>query len=638
MLWPSLLCVVLAGLFWQAAVNSWVPEPYLDEIFHIPQAQKYCQGRWSYWDDKITTPPGLYLISNAILRLTWLVTGGCSAQALRMTNWLAIAAMPLIAMKCRGLIEGLLAERQFEGGKRSPPSREPVLSTYAFHTGLNIALFPLLFFFSGLYYTDVYSTLVALAAYWNHLTRVSTNSAVTWKSDVLVVVFGVASLAMRQTNVFWVAAFMGGLEAVHAVKLLRPPPTSLGQSDRETKFKFYLWRYSQGSVHDPPLNKAGLEDVVLCVLSIAIAVCCNPFRVLRQIWAHVVVVILFVGFVFWNGGVVLGDKSNHIATIHLPQLLYIWPLFAFFSAPLILAWPIQRLANILGDNGSSNSNNNCTANSDPQDPCTGQQQAISGASWLSITMNLTGIAALVPLTLAIVRYNTIIHPFTLADNRHYMFYIFRYSILRADWVRYALVPVYITAGLLCWAVLGGVRQHSSGIDRPSITTTNSSSSSLSIKETLHTSNDYGTPTIQTASSHPADNKTSHLAPSLSTALIWFLTTALSLITAPLVEPRYFILPWVFWRLLTPSWSIPWRFLNGASLLKRTDSGDNNNKGINQKKGSDNKAAYDVRLFVETAWFILINIATMYIFITRPFYWKNPDGSLADGGQVQRFMW
>lgn len=31
-----------------------------DEIFHIPQAQKYCQGKFFEWDGKITTPPGLY--------------------------------------------------------------------------------------------------------------------------------------------------------------------------------------------------------------------------------------------------------------------------------------------------------------------------------------------------------------------------------------------------------------------------------------------------------------------------------------------------------------------------------------------------------------------------------------------------
>lgn len=30
-----------------------------DEPFHVPQAQAYCNGDWSYWDQKITTPPGL---------------------------------------------------------------------------------------------------------------------------------------------------------------------------------------------------------------------------------------------------------------------------------------------------------------------------------------------------------------------------------------------------------------------------------------------------------------------------------------------------------------------------------------------------------------------------------------------------
>lgn len=57
--WPSFLAVALAGLAWQATVSLLVPDPYLDEIFHIPQAQKYCDGHWSEWNDKITTPPGL---------------------------------------------------------------------------------------------------------------------------------------------------------------------------------------------------------------------------------------------------------------------------------------------------------------------------------------------------------------------------------------------------------------------------------------------------------------------------------------------------------------------------------------------------------------------------------------------------
>ncbi|KAF3767200.1 family 59 glycosyltransferase [Cryphonectria parasitica EP155] len=579
--WHPLLCLAIAGLCWHAVVTIWVPEPYLDEVFHIPQAQKYCQGRFLEWDDKITTPPGLYILSYVLLRMGFIFKN-CSAEALRLTNWLAIIFTPFVALQCRRLIEARLAERASDGRK----SRPFELSAYALHTGLNIALFPLLFFFSGLYYTDVFSTFVVLLAYQNHLARVSTGPISPW-SDALVVLLGVGALFMRQTNVFWVVVFMGGLEAVHKVKLLRPPPTSFGHSDRETRLKFFLWRYSQGEVHDPPLNEAGLEDVFLCGLSIGIAVCCNVFRVLRQIWAHIVVMALFVGFVAWNGSVVLGDKTNHVATIHLAQMLYIWPLFAFFSAPLLFPRILQPVLSFFEES-----------------PSTVHDTSKQPTSTSVITLlNLVGYASLAPLFLAIVQYNTVIHPFTLADNRHYMFYIFRYSILRAGWVRYALVPAYISCVLLCWKVLGGLIP-----SKDSDNNTNSPSSSV-----VHSATD---PDAHDDLSSPT--ATSYLGPSLSTALIWLLTTALSLITAPLVEPRYFILPWVFWRLLVPSWSVPRGLQKGWPL----------------RFGG----RYDVRLWAETAWFVLVNMVTMYIFITRPFFWRNEDGSLADGGRVQRFMW
>ena len=30
-----------------AVINAAAPEPYMDEIFHVPQALKYCQGRFT---------------------------------------------------------------------------------------------------------------------------------------------------------------------------------------------------------------------------------------------------------------------------------------------------------------------------------------------------------------------------------------------------------------------------------------------------------------------------------------------------------------------------------------------------------------------------------------------------------------
>ena len=42
--------------------------PYMDEVFHVPQAKAYCDGNFSHWDDKITTLPGLYYVSYIIFR------------------------------------------------------------------------------------------------------------------------------------------------------------------------------------------------------------------------------------------------------------------------------------------------------------------------------------------------------------------------------------------------------------------------------------------------------------------------------------------------------------------------------------------------------------------------------------------
>ncbi|CAG8471450.1 451_t:CDS:2 [Scutellospora calospora] len=50
---------VVLNKFVANLVNTVVPNPYMDEIFHISQAQKYCEGNYFEWDPKLTTPPGL---------------------------------------------------------------------------------------------------------------------------------------------------------------------------------------------------------------------------------------------------------------------------------------------------------------------------------------------------------------------------------------------------------------------------------------------------------------------------------------------------------------------------------------------------------------------------------------------------
>ncbi|KAK1755540.1 glycosyltransferase [Echria macrotheca] len=550
--------IVLRGLFvlflairsWLALVEHYVPEPYLDEFFHIPQAQTYCEGRFWDWDDKITTPPGLYLLSVATHQLFMFTT--CSTLSLRSTNLLATLLTAMVATRCHMAI-------QAQHGQRSHGQ--------SLHTGLNIALFPVIFFFSALYYTDVVSTLAVLIAYENHLTRVGEQRPGIL-NDVWTVVLGLAALLMRQTNVFWVVVYMGGLEAVHALRQLRPAPVEVPKNMSLVEHvRFYLWRDSVGERHDPPLGEAWPEDWLFCTVSIGVAALFNPGRVLRQIWPHITILSLFAGFVAWNGGVVLGDKSNHVATIHLAQMLYIWPFFAFFSAPLLIP-SLLSLLNL------------------PRTKTLATQMTkkIYYIPYILVTLGVS---------VAIVKYNTIIHPFTLADNRHYMFYIFRYTILRSIPLRYALVAAYTLARWLVWDTLSG--SPSPSTNQPPPTTT---------------------PKYKpNATPSPANS------PNTSTALLWLLATTLSLVTAPLVEPRYFILPWVFWRLLVPAW--------------RPSDYDSNFTGL---KWLRRMGGTDPRLVLESVWFLMINAGTMYMFLFRPFYWRDAEGNVADGGRVQRFMW
>ncbi|KAI1259776.1 DIE2/ALG10 family-domain-containing protein [Xylariaceae sp. FL1019] len=577
---------------WLRLVNDNVHEPYLDEVFHVPQAQVYCEGRYYDWDDKITTPPGLYILTVLHNRL---MSRSCTIRNIRAFNADVTFFIAVIALACRSSLE---KTHSGQNGTAQRPSNHDIWS------GVNIALFPVTMFFSGLYYTDPLSTAVVLLAYYQHLKGPSSGSF-SYLHPLLVVALGIFALLNRQTNVFWVVGYLGGLEVVRSIKELKPKavetPTFQNLSEQ---VHFYVKRYSLGDIHDPPVGLAYPVDIALCVISIAIAAVCNIPKILRAtLLARGLILGAFSAFILWNGGVVLGDKSNHVATVHLAQMLYIWPLFAFFSAPLFIPKILSIVQTVYQALVTPQASKNEKSNpgSPPVQTASLQICNLIG-SCHSLHRVLLTVVALVAMGL-VVRFNTIIHPFTLADNRHYMFYVFRYSILRAWWIRYALVPIYVVCAWLCWAALQG---SSTAADPPRSRWIQSPFSTgvqgFKNKKSSGSSKDLSAekPAWGAETSAPT-----------STVLLLLLTTALSLITAPLVEPRYFILPWVFWRLLLPA-SSPW--------------------------SRDGQRKIDPILMLESGWFLLINVTTMYVFLKKPFLWYAPDGTLLDEGRVQRFMW
>jgi alpha-1,2-glucosyltransferase len=231
---------------WMIRVNAVVPEPYLDEVFHVPQAQAYWAHKWSQWDPKLTTPPGLYLWSYALCAALLLLRGTptkLTTEVLRMTN----VATTAIFLPWR--LQTLLDTIQKVTNDRK-------LSSYLGHTALNICLFPPLFFFSGLYYTDILALLVVVEAYNWDLKRASAGGS-GFLQTLGFLAFGLAALVCRQTNIFWVSVFLGGLQVVRKVR------TSSSTCSSSKVSKIVKQGLQQNELYDPLVSEATLAGELM---------------------------------------------------------------------------------------------------------------------------------------------------------------------------------------------------------------------------------------------------------------------------------------------------------------------------------------------------------------------------------------
>jgi len=363
--------VLLACLASQVA--QLVPQPYMDEIFHIPQAQAYCAGNYTQWDPKITTLPGLYLFSVGLLRpLHFLLSPSlpliatCSVVMLRSVN-LLIALTNLLLIHC------------LTGARHG--QKEGYSELLGLWSSLNISLLPPLFFSSLLYYTDPLSTCLVLLTYTLHISD----------RPLLASLAGAFSVLCRQTNIVWVflaAAETAGqvaLEEVRAHQLrTRHPPTipltATGQ----------LAELSQG-----------LAQLVVSPILLARLVGLIVFRCI----GYIIVGLAFLAFVHFNQGIVVGDRSAHLATVHVLQLCY----FSAFFLGLTLPWTVHHLRDF------------------PKFLCKHP---------LMIMLAVTVLTC-------VVHWGTMAHPYLLADNRHFTFYLWRKVIMQHWTFKFLLIPIYI---------------------------------------------------------------------------------------------------------------------------------------------------------------------------------------------------
>ena len=332
-------------------------------------------------------------------------------------------------------------------------------------TAFVIVQFPLLYFFTFLYYTDVGSTLFVLIAYYASMKS----------RHMLAALAGVLAILFRQTNIVWVGfccftAILDNLKRTGVVKKEDP---------------LYLQIYN---------TVTGCFKSIVSTLSIA--------------FPYVTVLLGFVCFVVVNNGIVVGDRSSHEASLNFPQILY----FSIFTITFSCFIALNYL------NVVSTFKTTCNV--------------------LTSFGNAASVLILTTAMFLAVHYFTYQHLYLISDNRHFTFYIWRRVFGYHPHVKYFLVPVYLISVLVMTKELSFKR---SGI----------------------------------------------------WILVFFACTGIVLIPQKLLEFRYFIIPYLLFRLN----------LRTSSLLQ---------------------------LFTEGLVYTLVNFTTMWIFLRRT--------HTQNGLSGQRIMW
>jgi alpha-1,2-glucosyltransferase len=203
----SAFLVVCVGISVQ--INKTVDYAYMDEPFHIRQTQRYCNYDFMSWDPKITTPPGLYLVTLVYVKLLQFAISLlpspmlpehnvdlCSSiSVLRSVNILfAMAtfhtvyrlttharthhAHPTLQIMCTCILlyslVVLLSNNTKNARKWTWHDNE-----YYLAKTFSICFFPILFFFNFLFYTDAGSTFFVLYMYKQSLLQ-------NWKTSAIV--------------------------------------------------------------------------------------------------------------------------------------------------------------------------------------------------------------------------------------------------------------------------------------------------------------------------------------------------------------------------------------------------------------------------------------------------------------------
>ena len=259
-------------------------------------------------------------------------------------------------------------------------------------TASALGFFPVLYFFSFLYYTDVMATFFSL---WTYLLTLEGKNS----SSAAVAVF---AIMCRQTNVIWVG-FCACLCLGHVLLSWIYLDLDKKFEDRETMSDWTVLKHMVSLLHrSMKTNLRDIHDVSMTVWT--------------MVKFYVMVGVVFVFFVIVNGSLVVGDTSNHQPCCNFSQLFHFLLVTAIFSFMHILS--LQKLKNFIRF---------CSLNP------------------------LVNFAFFIVSALLIGNF-TFVHIYNLADNRHYTFY-FLAKLRKNPYTKFAFIPIYYYVCVTLWNAL-----------------------------------------------------------------------------------------------------------------------------------------------------------------------------------------
>jgi len=430
-----------------------------------------------------------------------------------------------------------------------------------------LTLLPTQLFFSFLYYTDV-ASMVALLLTQLLLLRGALNPAA---------LAAAAAVGVRQTNAVWVTLMVGGalleellegqdssasvaqvrrIEQSNAAAVATGSGSGASGSGSGSGSSLPAAAEAAEAVAAAAAAAASQKQAARSNAAAAVEAGSSTSSLygelctaLQRLWllrhhlvkryaALLLVPAAFAVFVVVNGGITVGDREAHAPVLHLAQPLYFGSFLLAAAGPLLLAPAVGG----------------------------GIAGAVAAAARRPVLAVVTA-ALVAAVAVVAVQRGTLAHPYLLADNRHYTFYIWRRLFERHPAVRYALVPAHL---LGWWLLLSGLVR--------------------------------------------------------AQRRLWcaaFVAAAvLTLAPAWLVEFRYFTPGYILG--LVHAWTPAAAVVGGGGGMTIAAAGKSS--GMAAAAAAAEAKANAAALLVTGLGYAAVNAATLYMFMARPFVW--PDGSTA----------